>query len=83
MNNPNAEESTASGSGEIDAGELGDIEVDYDINYTYDGNAYGRGDYKVTAFLPLAKDPSKTVAIDFSSIISESAVDDLLEEHLF
>ena len=81
--NPEAEESTASGSGEIDAGELGTIEVDYDINYTYDGNAYGRGDYKITAFLPLAKDPKQIVAVDFSSLITESAIDLLLEDHLF
>lgn len=82
-NNPELKEKVATGSAEIDAGDLKLIEVDYDIVYSTDGNSISRGEYKITTFLPLAKDKEKFVAIDLSSIITESAVDELLEDHLF
>lgn len=78
-NNPDLKTYTASGSWLVDMGALGDIEVEYEVEYATDNNSYARGDYKLTALI----DPKNQVELDLTRLLPESYIDQILENHLF
>lgn len=77
---PNAEERMWSGTVELDCGDLGAWEVDVEIMYAHDGNNWGLVGYKASAYCVTPK--GDTVEVDLTDSITESAIDQIMEDHI-